>query len=783
MFAISKAPFTALFKGFYEMCIICLLSLLAVSCDVAFGQALARPAPSPAKPVSGAGSFEAQQAVEVREGDAWSKATVLKKEGRKFQIRYEDGAEEWVTVDRLRGVQGGPAARAGTPATTAPAKAPKEKFSNGAKVEVKKALSWKPATIKNQDGDLYLVIFTGWESQTFWQWVHVSSIRQVGSARKGPAWGHGVSISSGGVAKAKEEAKQKFANIEDELAAEAAGKKASPFEPVPYDKPIADANLDKVDDLLPAGVPSKLAAFDPAPANARKPAERAYVLKGKGVSPSPVGPSSMLFGGGKALAAYTSGMPSDKRTVKLEVIDLVIGENAGFVAADPLSFPLDLSPSGQRLVGRANGFHSGTSNRLDVFSLKAGNVDLQHVISFVPYASSDHFWKDVEWAAFADDEHVMTCNRDGSLIFWHAPSATAKWRMKVSTSITPVLSPGRKQVAVMVEQGLAVIDPLAGRVLCLVDGGRSVSSLAFTPDGKRVVGATAAAVCTWDLEKGAALPDIGLPPKVGGYSVVALDSRFALLGGSFLLDLDKKMVVWRYGNGRDPAVRYYGGRSWNVVEDQGRHVLGGATIPHAGAVAAADAAVPDFVVKPGVVVSLAVTVEGTSEQQERIKAAIAAQLKESGINVADNSPVKLIARTEQGQTRQQSYEVRENGRPRAPWDREVKTVSVTEKITRIFFEVDGKVAWESRTSSSAPMFVTMKEGQTVDQAVQGSVGFNMAFLEAVRVPAYVPRVTGDTPWLGESAWTINGIGKDRLLDKPNVPAAAAAPVGNVDGLE
>src|SRR4051812_22389300 len=50
-----------------------------------------------------AGVFQSGDAVEVREGDTWSAATVLKKEGRKIQIKYADGGtEEWVTADRVR---------------------------------------------------------------------------------------------------------------------------------------------------------------------------------------------------------------------------------------------------------------------------------------------------------------------------------------------------------------------------------------------------------------------------------------------------------------------------------------------------------------------------------------------------------------------------------------------------------------------------------------------------------------------------------------------------------
>jgi hypothetical protein len=40
--------------------------------------------------------------VQVREGDSWSSATFVRKEGRRLLIKYPDGSEEWVTADRMR---------------------------------------------------------------------------------------------------------------------------------------------------------------------------------------------------------------------------------------------------------------------------------------------------------------------------------------------------------------------------------------------------------------------------------------------------------------------------------------------------------------------------------------------------------------------------------------------------------------------------------------------------------------------------------------------------------
>jgi hypothetical protein len=140
--------------------------------------------------------------VEAREGDTWSPATVVKREGRRFQVRYDDGTEEWVTADRLRAA-GGAGAGAGAPgggggAPGAGAKPPaKEQYAVGAKIEAKEAGSWKPATVRNRDGDLYLVVFDGWEKEFFWQWVHLSMVRAPGGSKEGPEWGHGVGVHNG----------------------------------------------------------------------------------------------------------------------------------------------------------------------------------------------------------------------------------------------------------------------------------------------------------------------------------------------------------------------------------------------------------------------------------------------------------------------------------------------------------------------------------------------------------------------------------------------------------
>ena len=804
--------------------------VLGVGVSLAVAQAAPRPAagagqksakkstpkskPKPAAksaPKASAQGFKPEDAVEVREGDAWSPATYLGKEGRKYQIRYEDGTEEWVTSDRVRAPGAEGSADAGDAAADGPAdakagakKGPKEQFAIGAKVEVQALLSWDKATVKNRDGDLYLIVIDGFEQQVFWKWMHVSSIRKPGSSKAGVTFHvRSVGVGLNGIAKSKAEARRTFAGIEEELAADATRDPdvpRSPFDPQPYDKPIADANLDKVEVIDRGEAPAKLKVFDPLPVvKSPKQSPKSIVLKGMGDWPNEQ-PSDLVLGRTRALVPYYSGHGgSDQRTSRIEVLDLAAGRNLGLAKADPLSKPVAISPSGTRMAGVQHGFHSGTRQRLDVHDLPAtgkgsgkvaakGAGDPKHLISFLPYAADGQSRQtDVEWATFVDDDHLLTGTWGGDVICWHAPTATARWR---GLSGRPTLSPGGKQIAACVGTTLMVIEAVSGKVLCAIDGGPALSGLSFSPDGRRIVGMGNRSIGGWDLATGKVLPEVGLPANAAFGAARALDGRFVLVGGSDLFDLEKKIVVWRYsglggGAGGRGARAGIGGSSWAIVNTPGRD--GGsvvasttaATLPHPAALKAADAVVPGqgLLVKPGDAVSLSIGIAGTAEQQQKITAAITAQLEAQGFRVDPAAPVKLIARTETGATTEQEYERRGFGVPPGRGERE--KVSVTEKITRIFFEHNGQVAWETRTSSGVPMFVQSKEGQTIGQAVQEASGFNLAFLESVRVPAFIPIPGGKAPGFGQSTWAP---GAGVINDTPN-PDAPAVPAAEGDGLQ
>jgi hypothetical protein len=162
----------------------------------------------------------------------------------------------------------------------------------------------------------------------------------------------------------------------------------------------------------------------------------------------------------------------------------------------------------------------------------------------------------------------------------------------------------------------------------------------------------------------------------------------------------------------------------------------------------------NLILKPGATVTLEIALEGDEKQVKSATDAITAELARRNIKVGDNQPIRIVARTEDGKTTEKQWESRSFG-PGAGFGREVTTASVTEKITRIYVEWDGKIVWENRTVS-VPSFVTRKEGESVADAVSNANKHNLRFLESVRVPGYIAKPR-DPAVIGKSTWSESGL--------------------------
>ena len=144
-----------------------------------------------------------------------------------------------------------------------------------------------------------------------------------------------------------------------------------------------------------------------------------------------------------------------------------------------------------------------------------------------------------------------------------------------------------------------------------------------------------------------------------------------------------------------------------------------------------------MLVGPGTSVSLDVNLP--DDIREKVTTALKARLQGNGVIVADGQPIRLVASTEQGKSREISY--RTMGGPQfGPGAKAATTITANELISRLqLIGPEGKPLWERVQVTPPPTFVNLKEGQTVEQAVNDAVTPRAGYFESVRIPKYIPK--------------------------------------------
>ncbi|MFT3786108.1 MAG: hypothetical protein QM770_08080 [Tepidisphaeraceae bacterium] len=208
--------------------------------------------------------------------------------------------------------------------------------------------------------------------------------------------------------------------------------------------------------------------------------------------------------------------------------------------------------------------------------------------------------------------------------------------------------------------------------------------------------------------------------------------------GQTVYDLNTCQPVGKY-NVEPAAYTQSSGLFWAVSKAGGREgqrMLCSWKLPGEPVLNAAKQAKPAEQLKlgAGTAVSLEVAIEGTEEQRQEIVKLLTKDLNSRGVQVRDGLTTKLVVRTEDGKSEQRTYQTMGG----APWNRETNTVTVTQKITRVFVERDGKNLWETTATSGAGFILTRKEGQSMQDAVNEQARANLGFVKSVRVPDVIP---------------------------------------------
>ena len=579
----------------------------------------------------------------------------------------------------------------------------------GAKVEVEWGGQWWPATVKEKFANKVLVSFDG-RADSSGEWVEPSRIRpRVATPSFGPA-----TLSTA-------EARSIVANWSMARTVDVASSVQGWN--LPIDSPQA-ATAESPSQ--PIGIPPKSNFFEKTKALVVSQASRRGVI------------------------GYVLDDPRPTGKTRLVICDLRTGRTIGTGAASGKFVPLALHDNGYQVLMRRDEFGSGKQDVLELWTLAPAGIT--KLIRWTPYNELERGNRDIKWATFVDGERMASVNGEGKLVIAGIENAQPLYQLQIQGGCRPALSPNRKYLAFATGKEVGVLDLTAGKVVALQSCPQTSWPLfSFSPDGSRLACAAFDKLYAWDFADGNLCREMALRNIHVGEQVAMTDNEHVLVGNEHLVNLQNKVNLWNY-EGHE-SVTFLDGTCWFVVSqgDKGPGALVPTPVPQPGVDDALKQALtqPDFfVLKRGTAVGLNVNGLSDPQQREKTKAALTQKLQSLGFSAAAEGTIELVASTEEGEKREMTYRTFGMGFG-------TETCKVREFHSRLKFVYKGETAWQA-SSTNIPGFISLKEGETLQQHLKKCEKPDYAFFEKADLPKLLMKPTA-TGSVGSSKVTVNGL--------------------------
>jgi len=266
---------------------------------------------------------------------------------------------------------------------------------------------------------------------------------------------------------------------------------------------------------------------------------------------------------------------TDFLTEACQLHDLRTGNK---VAEFKPSFPaalIDLSPDGKFGVF----WHLPKKERLDIWDLEAG----EHVLGFRPFEGKETYDRQVKWARFADQDHLVTRSMRGNIVGWELSGCRATYSyprpeqagLRLGSEEVS-LTPDRKTLVVVALGKPYLVDAVSGEPVGTLPGVRGyenlgVTSAGISPDGRRLAildtcPEDGTLLIVWDLAEGTKLAQFELPYTCYqlvwcGYNHLLLRSYDLKEDFYPIVDVNRGLVVW--------GLRVEGGENlWQTPDGQ-----------------------------------------------------------------------------------------------------------------------------------------------------------------------------------------------------------------------
>lgn len=446
---------------------------------------------------------------------------------------------------------------------------------------------------------------------------------------------------------------------------------------------------------------------------------------------------------GHAILARTKG-----GVVWMERLDLTTGRSLGSFELPQGLSPIDVDPNATRLVTRSA--RKGSRLMSIVTVLDISGLEPVEVLSFEPHAGARFRGSEINFAAFTGENHLLLMG-NGTLSSWDLQTLRAEWSAPIARP--PRLSPGRKYLVLPASSGMYVMESRSGKVRGRLPGENAIApSFAISDDAKRIAMFAHGRLQVWDCATGERFRDFEVTGAPGNLALDFVNNNYLMIGRSHVVDIERRMTLWRYGGTGNPGVMF-DGKFWLM--------LGGGPngkvwvpfrLPHPEALKAIEGMKAEdlLVLKPGDKVKLKVQLGFAADQTQQITELLKGRLAKSGFVVSEDAEIVFEAVAGAGQPATIQYEdIR--------FPRKTSSVNVRENSYYLRFKQGQDVLWQTGGKTDAPPLVLIQRGQTVQSALAPFNGLNKTFFEKSNIPKLIAKPGKHGGAYGISRLTASGI--------------------------
>lgn len=439
-------------------------------------------------------------------------------------------------------------------------------------------------------------------------------------------------------------------------------------------------------------------------------------------------------------------------------------------ALDANQMAIAVHPASQQVLTVAQ-----TDDRTPTLTVYRSSPKLPKADPVVRWESGKKVVFNETWGDFIDAKRVLHRTGRNEYTAYDFVSKRAVYRVYQESffKAVPVLSPGRRYLALPEDKRVRILSSVDGRTVAdlPIEGGSS-SGVAFDAAGEKLAVLTRNQLAVWTLgETGPPLKyrsdSVGSP---FAQSLAWVDEDGLLIGGKVLYSLGRELAIWNFSPTNfdvvstafnRKTVSIANGRLAYAVKlrsgsDSG-FVVGAVELPGPLVRETVDAISTEdlYVLRPGGTIAIDVQ---CGVHNSEVQAALVGKARANGWSVSGTASLKMVAKM--GRHPQQSVTYRQIG------GSETQTVTSQPYYSQLQIQQGESTVWSSGTSSGGLSPVVMvQDGESLAAKARNNEQPDSAFFGRVTIPAKV----FDTRFkngFGSSAYGKSGLVPKAMTNLP-----------------